>query len=153
MDRTRQCKILNCERLYYAKKMCQFHYERDKLGRMSKNGSLVPLPVRVKECESCGTAFRLKKTERNVKWCVACRPFQYKQNSRENRSGVYRTNRNGPREKYVEYVLNKFIKASNKLAKYRKILDLRAIGKTHNAIAKEMGLTKQRVHQICKEYK
>lgn len=149
------CRINNCSKPHYARELCDFHWQRDRTGRMDKDGLLLPVPVKIKECERCGISFKLKDRERHIRWCSDCRPLEYLLIQKENNAGTYRRGKNNThtRKKYIKFVLNKIIKSAEVLARNRKILDLRTTGNTYVAIAKEIGCSNQNVHGICSKYK
>lgn len=148
-----KCKIESCGNPVWPNKTlgyCNRHYQRYKRGRMNKDGTLSPLPIKTKICEDCGIEFILKEKARNVKWCELCRPEQYKNTQTDNNRGIFRRSQKSNKklkERYVKFVLNRFIKLCEKRAKYRSLLDMRKEGKTYREIGEIYGVTYQAIWQ------
>lgn len=154
-----ECKIDGCTNPVWPNKalgFCNRHYQRFQRGRMSEDGSLLPLPKKTKKCESCGVVFDLKKMERHVRWCSECRETEYKKIQTDNNHGVYRRGQNGTRdtlkEKYIKAVLNKIIKACERMDRHRPVIEMRKSRLTYSEIAIRVGCSKQNIHQICSKY-
>ncbi len=148
-----ECKIGGCDNLVWPNKTlgyCNKHYVRYKRGRMNEDGTLPPLPIKTKICEDCGIEFILKEKARNVKWCELCRHEQYKNTQTDNNLGIFRRVQKSNKklkERYVEFVLNRFIELCEKRAKHRSLLDMRKEGKTYREIGKICGVTYQAIWQ------
>lgn len=155
-----ECKIPGCTFPIWPNKTlgyCNRHYKRFNTGRMASDGSLSPLPPKTKKCESCDTIFVLKTMDRNVKFCVTCRPIEKRKLQEENNSGVFRIGPNHQKQqrRYLTMVLDKIIYACENdeekelTRKNRSILDMRKSGKTYAEIAMVIGCSRQNIHQIC----
>lgn len=57
------------------------------------------------------------------------------------------------KKEYIINCLNKIIKNLNSRKKYSQIIELRKQKKTYAEIGKQFNISKQRVHQICLEFK
>lgn len=152
-----ECKIIGCNDPVWPNKtlgFCSLHYKRFKRGRMADNGELLPLPVKKKKCERCGSVFILKIMGRNVRWCKECRPSEYAKLATEHNHGIFRRghHKDAIKRKYVRMILSKIIKQCETIKKYKPILDMRQSGMTYSDIAKKNNCSSQNVHIICKKY-
>lgn len=113
------------------------------------------MPIKTKECESCGVTFELAPMERHVKWCKKCRPKAYAQTQTDNNHGIYKRGQRGTtqRKRYIASILDVFIKMNGRRKRKasernQSIVYARKQGKTYKEIGFEFHITKQRVQQI-----
>jgi hypothetical protein len=163
-----KCKINGCENPIWPNKqleLCSKHYQRYKRSRMAEDGSLLPLPIKNKVCETCGRAFLIKEKGHNARWCPSCRASEYAKIQKENNVGIYRrdgkiTNavdlqkrrKHRIKAAYIKDVLKKIVRECEKISKHRELLDMRCNGKTYKEIADRFNCTRQNVQSLCKKY-
>ena len=152
-----ECKIAGCENPVWPNKtlgFCNKHYQRYNTGRMAPTGELLPPPVKIKTCESCGAIFQLKKMERNVRFCKQCRPAERRKLQNENSVGIFRRGKNPEyrAKKYVAMVLDRIISECKSVSRKRDVLNMRLSGMTYSEIAKIKGCSKQNIHHICSKH-
>lgn len=151
-----ECKIPNCSDPVWPNKTlgyCNRHYQRFKRGRMASDGSLLPLLVKQKVCDACSGLFELGKWDRNVRFCPSCRPAQRKLVVSENAVGLYRKRMSGAQKRYIILILNKIIRDCEKSKKHGPMVMAWKSGKKQSDIAKQYGISRQRVSQILSDYK
>lgn len=138
--------------------LCSLHRQRHLTGRMREDGSLNPPPARVINCVECGVEMIANG---NLKCCPECRPTRRKKIQKLNYQKIKQQRQKKPtkaqvkrdikyRMLYMIKVLNKMERDCKRIAKHKTIIDMRKGGATYASIAKEFGVSPERIRQICK---